>query len=432
MKDNVKKTIAEHRLFENASRVTVALSGGADSVSLIHVLLELKEEVNIELCAAHLNHQLRGDEADRDENFVRELCEKLGVQLFCERADIKAESEKTGESIELAARRVRYEFLERVSAGGVIATAHTASDSAETMLYNLTRGTALKGLCGIPVKRGIFVRPLINVTREEVEAYCRENELSFVTDSTNNEDVYTRNKIRHNVVTVLRGINPAFERAASRTAKMLCADNDYLLSAATKLYNESLTENGIIIDKLTSAHEALRSRAVMIYLEQNGVEAYNSHIEQILGILPSGKTEVSGKNIIMAKNGFLYIERNSVAPEFSVEFSVISRNEFEKNTKINNLLLNNALDYDKLLGSPTVRGRIAGDCIRLRGRGVTKTLKKLFTENAVPIEVRDSLPIVADEDGVIWIYNMGVAERVAITDKTEKFLLIKTTVLGGY
>ncbi|MBR3961309.1 MAG: tRNA lysidine(34) synthetase TilS [Clostridia bacterium] len=432
MKNNVKKTIAEHRLFENASRVTVALSGGADSVSLLHVLLELKEEVDIELCAAHLNHQLRGYEADRDENFVRELCEKLGVPLFCERADIKAESKKTGESIELAARRVRYEFLERVSAGGVIATAHTASDSAETMLYNLTRGTALKGLCGIPVKRGIFVRPLINVTREEVEAYCRENELSFVTDSTNNEDVYTRNKIRHNVVTVLRGINPAFERAASRTAKMLCADNDYLLSAATKLYNESLTENGLIIDKLTSAHEALRSRAVMLYLEQNGVEAYSSHIEQILGILPSGKTEVSGKNIIMAKNGFLYIERNSVVPEFSVEFSVISRNEFEKNTKINNLLLNNALDYDKLLGSPTVRGRIAGDSIRLRGRGVTKTLKKLFTENAVPIELRDSLPIVADEDGVIWIYNMGVAERVAITDKTEKFLLIKTTVLGGY
>lgn len=432
MKNNVKKTIAEHRLFENARRVTVALSGGADSVSLLHVLLELKEEVDIELCAAHLNHQLRGDEADRDENFVRELCEKLGVPIFCERADIKAESKKTGESIELAARRVRYEFLERVSVGGVIATAHTASDSAETMLYNLTRGTALKGLCGIPVKRGIFVRPLINVTREEVEAYCRENELSFVTDSTNNEDVYTRNKIRHNVVTVLRGINPAFERAASRTAKMLCADNDYLLSAATKLYNESLTENGLIIDKLTSAHEALRSRAVMLYLEQNGVEAYSSHIEQILGILPSGKTEVSGKNIIMAKNGFLYIERNSVAPEFSVKFSVISRNEFEKNTKINNLLLNNALDYDKLLGSPTVRGRIAGDSIRLRGRGVTKTLKKLFTENAVPIELRDSLPIVADEDGVIWIYNMGVAERVAITDKTEKILLIKTTVLGGY
>jgi tRNA(Ile)-lysidine synthase len=231
---------------------------------------------------------------------------------------------------------------------------------------------------------------------------------------------------------VLRGINPAFERAASRTAKMLCADNDYLLSEATKLYNESLTENGLIIDKLTSAHEALRSRAVMLYLEQNGVEAYSSHIEQILGILPSGKTEISGKNIIMAKNGFLYIERNSVVPEFSVEFSVISRNEFEKNTKINNLLLNNAIDYDKLIGNPTLRCRLAGDSIRLRGRGVTKTLKKLFTENAVPIELRDSLPIVADEGGVIWIYNMGVAERVAITDKTEKFLLIKTTVLGGY
>ncbi len=432
MKNNVKKTISEYRLFENSRRVTVALSGGADSVSLLYMLLELKAELGLEIYAAHLNHQLRGAESDSDEAFVRALCEGLQVPLFCERADIVAESKKTGESIELAARRVRYEFLERVAGGGVVATAHTASDSAETMLYNLTRGTSLKGLCGIPVKRGIFVRPLINVSREEVEAYCDKNNFSFVTDSTNNEDIYTRNKIRHNVVPVLRGINPAFERSLSRTAKMLQADTDYLTQAAAALYKECSTENGLLIDKLLASHEALRSRVVMLYLEQNGVEAYSSHIEQILGILPLGKTEVLGKTVVRSKNGLLFIEKNTVAPEYSVEFSVISRSEFEEITKINNLLLNNALDYDKLIGNLTIRCRLAGDSIRLRGRGVTKSLKKLFTENAVPLLLRDSIPVAADDGGAVWVYNMGVAERVAVDDKTGKILLIKTTVLGGY
>lgn len=432
MKNNVLKTITEYGLFNNSKKVTVALSGGADSVSLLYVLLELKEELSLEVFAAHLNHKLRGAESERDEQFVKQLCASLGVTLFCESADVSAESEKTGESIELAARRVRYQFLERVAAGGLVATAHTASDSAETVLYNLTRGTALKGLCGIPVKRDIFVRPLINVSRAEVEEYCKTKAIAYVTDSTNNEDLYTRNKLRHGVVPVLRDINPAFERSVARMAKHLLADNDYLVTAANELYSRCHTEKGLLVEELLHSHTALATRVVLRYLEQNGVEAYSQHVEQIMSILPEGKTVICGKTSLIAKNGLLFIEKSQEPAQFLVEKEVVSREEFEKMQKINSLLLKNALDYDRLIGEPLLRTRESGDKIRLSGRGVTKTLKKLYLECSLPKEIRDTVPVLADEAGVAWVYSAGVAERVAVTEKTEKILLIKTNVSGGY
>ena len=160
MLKKVLAAIEDYDMLAQAGSVTVAISGGADSVALLHCLLELKNELSLEVCAAHLNHMLRGDESLRDEKFVKDLCQKLNVKLFLERIDVAKEAKVSGESIELAARRVRYDFLSRVSKG-VIATAHTASDSFETMLFNLSRGTDIIGLCGIPPKRDTLIRPLI-------------------------------------------------------------------------------------------------------------------------------------------------------------------------------------------------------------------------------------------------------------------------------
>ena len=201
MKSQVLKAIERFSLLDNRN-ITVALSGGADSMALLSVLLEIKGEFSLNITAAHFNHRIRGAEADRDEAFVKEYCEKKGVELFLGSGDVPSYAKEQGLSLELAARELRYEFLKSVSKGNV-ATAHTASDNAETVIFNLTRGSGAEGLCGIPPKRDIFIRPLILATREQIEEYCKENDIPFVNDSTNFCDDYTRNKIRHNVIPVL-------------------------------------------------------------------------------------------------------------------------------------------------------------------------------------------------------------------------------------
>ena len=244
MENKVLSAIKRFSLLEKGDVVTVALSGGADSVSLLYALLAVSDELGITVNAAHLNHSIRGEEAERDQQFVTNLCKKLKVELFCEKRDVPAFAKENGLSLELAARKVRYEFLEGV-AQGKVATAHTASDNLETMIFNLARGTSLKGLSGIPVKRGIYIRPLILCTRQNVEDYCKENEISFVTDSTNLSDDYSRNKIRHNVIPVLKEINCAAEESALRTSFGIAEDISYLESASQEILFKNFDDNGL-------------------------------------------------------------------------------------------------------------------------------------------------------------------------------------------
>lgn len=425
MLNKVLAAIERFSLFEGSKTVTVALSGGADSVSLLYALLELKENLGLTVKAAHLNHQLRGEESLRDEQFVRRLCESEGVELTVERADIKAESEKTGESIELAARRVRYDFLERAADGGLVATAHTATDSAETVIFNMARGTAIKGLMGIPALRGNFIRPLILATRQEVEDYCKEKCISFVTDSTNLSDNYTRNKIRHNIVPVLKEINPSFESTVSRMGAILAEDNDYLETEAKALYNNVRVDKSVKTKPLIYAHPAVAKRVIRLYLSDMGIEASAVNTEAVLNILGGGKTVMPSKVTLKSENGRLSTEKKSENKEFITEYSVVGTEEFQK---INNLLLKNVLDYDKICGKLVLRKKMSGDKMRQAGRGNTKTLKKLCTEQKTDLTLRDNLPVLADDKGIIWAYGFGVDERVKLGSETKNFLIIKSEI----
>ena len=224
MLEIVKHTIEAHQMLTPGEAVLVALSGGADSTALLRALLLLGYPVR----AFHLNHCLRGAEAERDEAFCRSLCARLQVPLTVSRADIRAESVQRGESIETAARHIRYERLFAAAGEGRIATAHTADDSVETVLFHLARGTGPEGLTGIPPVRGQLVRPLIETTRADVEDFLRQLGQDYVTDSTNADDRYTRNRIRHAVIPVLREINPALPDAVTRLSGLLRQDNAYL------------------------------------------------------------------------------------------------------------------------------------------------------------------------------------------------------------
>ncbi len=426
MEKSVLTAIERFSLLEESRNITVALSGGADSVSLLYVLFSLKDKLDISLSAAHLNHMIRGEEADRDEEFVKEFCKKLNIPLFSEKIDVPTYAKAHKLSLELAAREVRYEFLNRVN-NGLVATAHTASDNLETMLFNLTRGTALKGLCGIPPKREIFIRPLILSTRAEVEEYCKFNNLEFVTDSTNLSDKYTRNNIRHNVIPVLKQINPSVEKTAVRTAASVLEDNDFLEELANKFLLNNTVNNCLIVSDLP--HPALAKRIIKRFVKtvEPTITLENKHITDIYGVCHSGgKVSIPLDMSAVVKDGMLSILGSSDTEkcEFTVKTECRINDLFTKNEKINSLLLNNLLDCDKIMGKSVIRTRLSGDSIRLQGRGCTKTLKKLMSELKIPQNERDNIPVIADDKGVVWCHKIGVAARCAVTKKTKNIMLI--------
>ena len=218
-----------------SGRVLCAVSGGADSVCLLHSCLRLTHGGDTTVCAAHYNHCLRGGESDRDERFVRSLCASLGVELRVGRGDVAAYAREHGMGTEEAARELRYAFLEEAAdelGCGYILTAHNADDNAETMLMALVRGSGPRGLAGIPPRRGRILRPMLGATRAEIEAYLAENGLEHVEDSTNECTDYTRNRIRKLCMPVLREINPRFAEAAARAGALLREDDAYLSSLA--------------------------------------------------------------------------------------------------------------------------------------------------------------------------------------------------------
>ena len=434
MKKAVLRAIKDFSLLGDyrSATVTVALSGGADSMALLYVLHSLKEEFGINVEAAHFNHLIRGAEAERDEKFVKEQCKKLGVKLYIGQGDVPAYSKEKGISLETAAREMRYDYLSRVNKD-FVATAHTASDNLETVLFNLTRGTAIEGLCGIPPKRDIFIRPLIYCTREQIENYCAENGIPYVTDSTNLCDDYTRNKIRHSVVPVLKDINPSVEKAAIRMSASLKRDNEQLNKAAEDFLKNSLDEKGLIeTAKLSSLDEAIKARVIKKYVgtvtKENNLESV--HIDSIINLLKSGgRINLPNKWVASISGGKLKLYKSDTAQTISryvVNMTETTDNFLDSQQNVNNLLLKNSIDCDKIVGQYTVRTRWSGDSIRLKNRGCTKTLNKLYNECNVPIEERDAIPVIADEKGVIWIYGIGVAHRCAVGENSKRILIINT------
>lgn len=424
MEKHVLEAIERFHLLDGVNSVTVALSGGADSMALLNVLLSLREDLGVSVNAAHLNHLIRGEEAFRDEEFVKKYCEAVGVELFCKRVDIPEYAKINGISTELAARQVRYEFLEEVNSG-VVATAHTASDNLETVIFNLARGTAIDGLCGIPPKRNIFIRPLILCARSQIEDYCDKNAVSYVTDSTNLSDDYTRNKIRNNVIPVLKEINPSVENAVIRTVNSLREDADIISEISDEFFLKNKTNDFLLLDNFEKLSLSIAKRVIKKYITfvDDEISISNFHIEQVYGIcINGGKCSLPNDYCAIAKENKLSVVKNSKneeSIEFAVEISEKNAEFLKISQKINNLLLKNSLDCDNIVGELVIRTRNKGDKIRLKNRGCTKTLNQLYNENKIPLEIRDKLPVIADDLGVVWICGIGVAHRCAVGEKTK-------------
>ncbi len=293
MKDKVKNAVLKFGMIkERPCKITVALSGGADSVALLYSLWFLKDELQIELSACHVNHNLRGDESDGDEMFVRRMCRLLDIPLYVRNIKVLDYVSKH-ESVELVARKIRYDFFSELGADRLIATAHTASDNCETVLINLIRGTALSGMCGIPPKRDNIIRPLIDCTREDIENFCKEYSLPYVTDSTNLSTDYTRNKLRINIIPELKKINPSLVASIGRMSQSVALDDLYLDDIAKRELEKARKDGKYSVLALQSLDECILRRAVAMIFDENDIPIGSLALANAVQIIRDGKGKIN-------------------------------------------------------------------------------------------------------------------------------------------
>ncbi len=293
MKDKVKNAVLKFDMIkERPCKITVALSGGADSVALLYSLWFLKDELQIELSACHVNHNLRGDESDGDEMFVRRMCRLLDIPLYVKNIKVLDYVSKH-ESVELVARKIRYDFFSELGADRLIATAHTASDNCETVLINLIRGTALSGMCGIPPKRDNIIRPLIDCTREDIEEFCKEHSLPYVTDSTNLSTDYTRNKLRINIIPELKKINPSLIASIGRMSQSVALDDRYLDDIAKKEHINAKKDGKYSVPALQSLDECILRRVVAMIFDENDIPIGSLALSNAVQIIRDGKGKIN-------------------------------------------------------------------------------------------------------------------------------------------
>lgn len=451
----IKNTVVSNNMITYNDKIVVGVSGGADSMCLLHFLLSIKDEYNLTILVAHINHNLRGEEALRDQHSVESYCNTMSVPCKVLNADINAISAQTGESCEECGRRIRYDFFRSLCGdNGKIATAHTLSDTCETILFNITRGTGLKGLCGIPKVRGNIIRPIIDITRQQVEKYCRYNDIDYVTDSTNAENEYSRNKIRNIAIPVFKEINPSFESSVARLSQIVSEQLTTISIMANDLLNKAKVKNGYSCKSLLSAESVLIKQSVINLLQLNGCNLYEEkHLELILnsicnqqgvvqlprgytvstmqGILRVYKQELSDYNINNSNNippkesiNFPNTSKKFIINNQKISVEIMSKQDFDEIANVHNLLVKNALDYDIIIENSIFRTREPKDVFKQRSRGVTKTLKKLFNERKIPQEQRNQITILANDNVVYWVSGIGVSQECEVTEKTKTVAVI--------
>lgn len=449
MRNAVLEALREYGMCTAGDTVTVGLSGGADSVCLLHLLYSLQAELSVTLQAVHVHHGIRGAAAERDAQFCRLFCEKLQIPLTVEYIDVPKISRETHESTEECGRRLRYEAFRRTAGeSGKIATAHTADDNAETVLLNLTRGTGLRGLCGIPPVRGNVIRPLLFSSRAQVEQYCAENHLEYVTDETNFSDAYSRNRIRLEVLPVLKTLNPSLLTGISGMTARLRAENEVLELQAHSLVQDCKNKNAIPLEPLKSAPKTIACRALQTILEEKvGAMCTAAHIESVYALLfKNGSVSLPSGVTVRTRQGLLEFPCEAPIPEWSqtlcfgdcpTEVSTpAGRIKIQKYTRkdLQNLhkeLLANAVDCAKIKGTATLRSRRAGDRFTFQKRAVSKSLKKWMNEMKIPPESRNAVPILVGGDGaILWLGGAGASANAVPNDETDTFFVL-TFFCGG-
>lgn len=463
--ERVRETVDRYRMFQKGESVLVAVSGGPDSVALLDVLARLAAELDLSLTVAHLNHMFRGEEADEDVLFVRNLAARYGLPCMTESIDVPAYRQEHGLSAQVAAREIRYRFLEetaRAVDAAAVALGHNADDQCETILLNFLRGTGLAGLGGIPPVRGIYVRPLIGVWRAEIEVYCRRRNLVFRQDSSNLKPVYTRNRIRHQLIPLLeRDYNPGLRTALLRLGEIARTENGYLDGEGAGVLNRAREsapgEGGLALnlDRLRETDPVICRRVLKQAWQEasGGAQTDYKHVEDLFNLvhspaggrlveLPGGmKAERTRHHLVLRRAGeppssAPYVVALEVPGETRVPGSawsiraVLWDGEIDLDTVRRGQDHSRVyLDYDCLVLPLELRNRRPGDVFAPFGLDGTVKLKKYFSDLGLPRAERDDQPLVVDARGrIIWVVGIRPADFCRITPLTKKVLFLQ--VLG--
>jgi tRNA(Ile)-lysidine synthase len=447
--------IKENSMFDNGDKVIVAFSGGPDSTCLLYVLNELKEELGITLIGAHINHCLRGDESDKDEEYAKKVCDSLNIGFYSNKVDIHRISKEKNISCEMAGREARYEFFEELMVklnASKVALAHNANDQAETILMRIMRGTGIEGMIGIkPVRDKIYVRPILHLSRKEIERYCQINSISPRIDKTNLENFYARNKVRLDLIPYIEeNFNKDIIKTLNRLSDIVKKDNDYLEGISAKeckKYCEIGEQKVIINKKAFLNHEAILSRIVRGALLAVNSSLYNFekiHISSIIELQKhdTGKTIMLPRNIIVENcygNMHIYIGAKSTEAnnnQYSlkineknlvnhldkvVELDIMERSQFME-VKTNEYT--KYFDYDKLEKPIILRYRKEGDSFMPLGMTGNKKLKDLFMDLKIPKIKRNEVPLVCFGDDIGWVVGYRVSEKFKISKDTKMVLKI--------
>lgn len=438
IENKIQGVIVSRNMLPQGCTVVVGLSGGADSMALTHFLLKYGISRHIHIIAAHINHGIRGGEADRDERFVTDWSRENGLELKVLHANVPALAAERSQGLEECGRAVRYSFFQSLCDENTkIATAHTLSDSVETVLLNLTKGSGARGLRGIPPIRQNIIRPLIEITRSEVEAYCQYYGICYVTDSTNLTDDYTRNKIRRMVVPVLKEINPVLETAVCGLAHRLGEDEEYLSGLAQEQLVAAQYHGGYQLSMLNSMPDPVLSRAIAQAIGSvSGARLESIHIHTVKALIRagSGSATVAGSVQCSVQGNTVFIHKQNKTEPWCVPLQPeatplpdgrtlflikLTKKEYENRRKFNNLFFNNVINYATILNIASVRNRREGDVFRPAGRGVTKTLKKLFNEAKIEPLLRDKPVIIETGGKIAWLEGFGASQECCVTDDTQ-------------
>ena len=416
----------KYDMFPKDGAVLCAVSGGKDSMYLLEHITELAPNYGFEVRCAHFDHRLRGAESDRDREFVKEYCEKRSIPCYIGSASVSDYAAENGLGIEEAARTLRYEFLEKTAdeIGAVrIATAHTTDDNAETMLFNLSRGSGLKGLCGIPPVRGKIIRPMLQVTTAEVLRYLEEKGIPHVEDSTNLENEYTRNKIRHKVVPELRSLSTGFDENLIRAMTLLHEDEEFLTSLAQSFVDSNFADGTLSASKFAALPKSVSARVLQIIVPCGLSSVHIDAVRKIaVGADCHAYADVPGRRVVRDYDALIFgakeaskITKRKVQIGGITEISEAGLEitcEFINNYKeIHNSFNIFFFKSDSICGNIFVESRLEGEKIRLMGRNCTKTLKKLFSEAKLNGENMGLIPVLYDEKGAIAVYGFGIADR---------------------
>ncbi len=473
MKNKVLNYIKQNKMIEAGESVVAGVSGGADSMCLLHILADIRKELNLNLAVVHIHHGIRKETADRDADFVERYCEEKDIPFYVYRYDVPKLAAKWGMSDEEAGRKIRYEAFEKTleqlnqsgeggTSGGKIAVAHNADDLAETVLLNLFRGTGLKGLAGIQPVRGNIIRPILCLTREEVEKYDRGNNIDFVTDETNLENEYTRNRIRLDIIPkIVSGINDKAVEHINNTAYGFALLDDYIDKESDRIMAgvAEKRQNGLYIaaDGFMALHEAMKwqvAKKCLYSVAKKTKDISRVHMDSLMGLfdmqvgkkvnLPYGMTAVReyggvlvkkddtsiNGNIILEKNNNIvnmdgpgmYVYRNDrYTARLTIEKDIFSEKVFEENN------FTKWIDCDIMKDNLQLRTRMQGDYIVTDSSGSKKKLKDFFIDKKIPREERENVLLVTSGNEVVWIvgYRLNGARKVSKSTENILKLTIK-------